>query len=89
MQCLYPLRHAVGLAVEPEDRRCIIAVNTRQRIVAVLVAVDSNHRYVPVHLVQQAVMGYFLNRPLEWIIISGEQLVNKIKRKTSSVMRDI
>ncbi|EMJ5880804.1 hypothetical protein RVX78_000774 [Enterobacter cloacae] len=75
--------------MEPEDRRCIIAVNTRQRIVAVLVAVDSNLRHVPVHLVQQAVMGYFLNRPLEWIIISGEQLVNKIKRKTSSVMRDI
>ena len=39
--------------MEPEDFRGINAVNTRQRIVAVLIAVDVGQRHIPVHLLQQ------------------------------------
>ncbi len=39
--------------MEPEDLRGINAVNTRQRIVAVLIAVDVGQRHIPVHLLQQ------------------------------------
>lgn len=39
--------------MEPEDFRGINAVNTCQRIVAVLIAVDVGQRHVPVHLLQQ------------------------------------
>ena len=49
----HPLRRAVRLAVEPEDFRGINAVNTRQRIVAVLIAVDVGQRHVSVQLLQQ------------------------------------
>ena len=47
------LRRAVGLTVEPENLRSINAVNTRQRVVAVLVAVDVGQRHIPVHLLKQ------------------------------------
>ena len=40
--------------MEPEDLRGINAVNTRQRVVAVLVAVDVGQRYVSMQLLQQA-----------------------------------
>ena len=39
--------------MEPEDFRGINAVNTRQRIVAVLIAVDVGQRHIPVHFLQQ------------------------------------
>ena len=39
--------------MEPEDFRGINAVNSCQRIVAVLIAVDVGQRHVPVHLLQQ------------------------------------
>ena len=39
--------------MEPEDFRGINAVNSRQRIVAVLIAVDIGQRHIPVHLLQQ------------------------------------
>ena len=39
--------------MEPEDLRVISAVNTRQRIVAVLIAVDVGQRHVPMHFLQQ------------------------------------
>ena len=39
--------------MEPEDFRGINAVNTCQRIVAVLIAVDVGQRHIPVHLLQQ------------------------------------
>ena len=39
--------------MEPEDLRGINAVNTRQRIVAVLIAVDVGQRHIPVHFLQQ------------------------------------
>ena len=39
--------------MEPEDFRGIKAVDTRQRIVAVLIAVDVGQRHIPVHLLQQ------------------------------------
>ena len=48
------LRRAVRLAVEPENLRGINAVNTRQRIVAVLIAVDVGQRHISVHFLQQA-----------------------------------
>jgi len=50
----HPLRRAVRLTVEPEDFRCFHAINTRQRIVAVLTAIDTGQRHVPVHFLQQA-----------------------------------
>jgi len=50
----HPLRRAVRLAVEPEDLLSISAVNTRQRVVAVLVTVDVGQRRVPVQFLQQA-----------------------------------
>jgi hypothetical protein len=53
------------------------------------VAVDLGQLHVTVHLLQQAVMGNFLNRPFERIIISDEQVVNKVNRRGLSVMRDI
>ena len=40
--------------MEPEDLRDINAVNTRQRVVAVMVALDVNHRHVSMQLMQQA-----------------------------------
>ena len=39
--------------MEPEDFRGINAVDTRQRIVAVLIAVDVGQRHIPVHFLQQ------------------------------------
>ncbi len=39
--------------MEPEDFRGINAVNTCQRIVAVLIAVDVGQRHIPVHFLQQ------------------------------------
>ena len=39
--------------MEPEDFRGINAVNTRQRVVAVLIAVDVGQRHIPVHFLQQ------------------------------------
>ena len=39
--------------MEPEDFRGINAVNTCQRIVAVLIAVDVGQRLIPVHFLQQ------------------------------------
>lgn len=39
--------------MEPENLRSINAVNARQRVVAVLIAVDVGQRHVPVHLLQQ------------------------------------
>ena len=50
----HPLRRAVRLAVEPEDLRGINAIDTRQRVIAVLVAVDVGQRHVSVQLLQQA-----------------------------------
>ena len=49
----HPLRRAVRLGVEPEDLRRFHAVNSRQRVVAVLVAVDIGQRHVSVQLLQQ------------------------------------
>ncbi|SAG61334.1 GTP-dependent nucleic acid-binding protein engD [Enterobacter hormaechei] len=39
--------------MEPEDFRGINPVDTRQRIVAVLIAVDVGQRHIPVHFLQQ------------------------------------
>jgi len=39
--------------VEPENLRGINAVNTRQRVVAVLIAVNVGQRHIPVHFLQQ------------------------------------
>ncbi len=39
--------------MEPENFRSINAIDTRQRIVAVLIAVDVGERYIPVHFLQQ------------------------------------
>ncbi|SAB52666.1 Uncharacterised protein [Enterobacter hormaechei] len=39
--------------MEPEDLRGINVVNTRQRIVAVLIAVDVGQRHIPEHFLQQ------------------------------------
>ncbi len=39
--------------MEPEDLRGIHAVNARQRVLAVLIAVDTGQRHVPVHFLQQ------------------------------------
>ena len=39
--------------MEPEDFRGINAVDTRQRVVAVLIAVDVGQRHIPVHFLQQ------------------------------------
>ena len=39
--------------MEPENLRSINAVNARQRVVVVLIAVDVGQRHVPVHLLQQ------------------------------------
>ena len=40
--------------MEPEDLRGIHAINARQRVVAVLIALDTGQRHDPVHLLQQA-----------------------------------
>ena len=40
--------------MEPEDLRGIHAINARQRVLAVLIALDTGQRHVPVHLLQQA-----------------------------------
>ena len=40
--------------MEPENLQGINAVNTRQRIVAVLIAVDVGQRHISVHFLQQA-----------------------------------
>ena len=40
--------------MEPEDLRGIHAINACQRVVAVLIALDTGQRHVPVHLLQQA-----------------------------------
>ena len=39
--------------MKPEDLRCFHAVNARQRVLAVLIAVDTCQRHVPVHFLQQ------------------------------------
>ena len=39
--------------MEPENLRGINAVNTRQRVVAVLIAVNVGQRHIPVHFLQQ------------------------------------
>ena len=39
--------------MEPEDLRGNYAINTRQRVVAVLIAVDTGQWHVPVHFLQQ------------------------------------
>ena len=39
--------------METEDLRCFHAVNARQRVLAVLIAVDTCQRHVPVHFLQQ------------------------------------
>ena len=39
--------------MEPENLRGINAVNTRQRVVAVLIAVNVDQRHIPVHFLQQ------------------------------------
>ncbi len=49
----HPLRRAVGLAVEPENLRRFHAVNTRQRVVTVPIAVNVGQRHIPVHFLQQ------------------------------------
>ncbi|KZQ29976.1 hypothetical protein A3464_13595 [Enterobacter genomosp. O] len=45
----------------------------------------------PANAVQlrQAVMDNFLNPPLEQVILSGERMVNKIKRRKSGEMSGI
>ncbi len=40
--------------MEPENLSGIHAINARQRVVAVLIDVDTGQRHVPVHLLQQA-----------------------------------
>ena len=40
--------------MEPEDLRGINAINTHQRVVAVLVALDVDHRHISMQLMQQA-----------------------------------
>jgi len=44
---------AVRLTVETENLRCFHAVNARQRVLAVLIAVDTVQRHIPVHFLQQ------------------------------------
>ncbi len=42
------------MAVGPENLRSINAIDARQRIVAVLIAIDVGERHIPVYLLQQA-----------------------------------